>query len=227
MKFSFWTISNLALGIFALSFVTVPEARRSYAGPDSSAQPLQAAQISGDPEKPRRHFRERDTLILRPVDAAKVYKALREDLVSGYTSSGDSVALGYSTWQRYNSAPYRSATHGLRYVSNYANELAGAYGRYEQAGRLPVGAIIAKDSFSVSLEGERRPGPLFIMEKMEAGFNYVSGDWRYSMIMPDGEIFGVTKGVNSERVGYCIGCHLAKEDQDHLFFVPASVRVKP
>ena len=165
--------------------------------------------------------------MLRPVDAAKVYKALKDDLVNGYRSSGDSAAVVYSTWQRYNTAPYRSATHGLRYVNNYANELASDYGRYEQAGRLPVGAIVAKDSFSISLEGERRPGPLFVMEKMEAGFNYVSGDWRYSMIMPDGEVFGMTKGFNSERVQYCIGCHLAKEDQDHLFFLPESVRVTP
>lgn len=226
MKLSFRTILPLALGIFALSFIAVPEATLSFAGADSAARLPQTAQISGDPEKPRRHFRERDTLILRPVEAAKIYKALTKDLVAGYKSSGDSVAVGYSTWRRYNTAPYRSATHGLRYVNNYANELGSAYGRFEQSGRLPVGAIIAKDSFSVSLEGEHRPGPLFIMEKMEAGFNYVSGDWRYSMIMPDGEIFGVTKGFNSERVKYCIGCHLAKEDQDHLFFMPEGVRVK-
>jgi len=70
------------------------------------------------------------------------------------------------------------------------------------------------------------PGPLFLMEKMPAGFNYVSGDWRYTMIMPDGRIFGVTKGENAERVEYCITCHLAREDNDHLFFVPEAFRVK-
>lgn len=221
MKFIFRSTLVAALGLF-----TAPGANLSLAGHDSSVQIQQVAQISGDPDKPRRHFRERDTLALGPVEAAKVYKALKEKLLAGYESSGDSVAAGYSAWPRYNTAPYRSATHGLRYVNNYANELAGAYGRFEQAGKFPVGAIIAKDSFSVSLDGERRSGPLFIMEKMEAGFNYVSGDWRYSMIMPDGEIFGVTNGFNSERVKYCIGCHLAQEAQDHLFFLPTRFRVK-
>ncbi len=135
MKLPFRTISPLVLGLFALSFIAVPEATLSFAGPDSAARLPQTAQISGDPEKPRRHFRERNTLVLGPVDAAKVYKALKEDLVAGYKSSGDSAAAGYSAWRRYNTAPYRSATHGLRYVNNYASELASAYGRFEQSGR--------------------------------------------------------------------------------------------
>ena len=64
------------------------------------------------------------------------------------------------------------------------------------------------------------------MRKMDKGFNYVSGDWQYAMIMPDGEIFGVTKGVNSQRVEYCIGCHLAQEAKDHLYFLPKGYRVQ-
>ena len=194
--------------------------------PPPTAAAVQLAQISGDPDKPRRHFRERDVLKLTPVQAAKVYKALRDSMMAGYAASGDSAAVEFGEWPRYNTAPYRSATHGLRYVNNYANEAAQIYRLYEKAGKLPVGAIVAKDSFSVSIDGEHRQGPLFIMEKMEPGFNYVSGDWRYTMIMPDGEVFGVTKGMNSERVHYCIGCHLAQEDKDHLFFVPKAYRVR-
>jgi len=38
------------------------------------------------------------------------------------------------------------------------------------------------------------------MEKMPSGFSYVTGDWRYSMIMPDGSLFGETRGANDERV---------------------------
>jgi hypothetical protein len=90
-----------------------------------------------------------------------------------------------------------------------------------------VGAIIAKDSFIVERSGEVRPGPLFVMEKMPKGFNYVSSDWRYIQINPDGEFFGETHGEGDERVAFCIGCHLAVEQQDHLFFIPGPYRVAP
>ena len=61
---------------------------------------------------------------------------------------------------------------------------------------------------------------------MAAGFSNVSGDWKYSMIQSDGTIFGETKGIGSERVQYCIGCHLAVGAQDHLYFVPTKLRIK-
>jgi phosphoserine aminotransferase len=65
------------------------------------------------------------------------------------------------------------------------------------------------------------------MEKMPAGFNPASRDWRYTMIMPDGSLFGMTKGESSERVTFCITCHqTAGDNSDHLFFVPDDYRVK-
>ena len=182
-------------------------------------------EISGDPNKPRRHFRIRDAANLDKAKALGIYQGLKKLMVAGYKSAGDPVAAAYLDWRIFNDAPYRSATHGQRYVNNYANETGRAYGKYEAAGRLPVGSLLAKDSFSVTEEGEVRPGPLFIMEKMAAGFNPVSGDWRYIMIMPDGALFGATKGRNAERVDYCIGCHLVREDFDHLFFTPEDYRV--
>ena len=184
-------------------------------------------EISGDPKKPRRHFRVRNAAELGQEEAESIYRGLLKFLSQGYSAAGDPIAETYVGWGRFNRAPYRSATHGQRFVNNYGNEAAAAYGRYEEAGRLPPGAIIAQDSFSVTREGEVRPGPLFVMEKMEPGFNYVTGDWRYIMIMPDGELFGMTKGVNAERVEYCIACHLVQEEWDHLFFVPRDYRVAP
>ncbi len=188
---------------------------------------LQTAQISGDPEKPRRHFRIRRPARLAPAEAEEIYRQLIDELVAGYAPTDHPAARDYRGWRRYNSAPYLSATHGNLYINNYVNEAGGAYGRFENAGILPVGAIIAKDSFVVERNGEVRPGPLFIMEKMPKGFNYVSGDWRYTQIMPDGEFFGETHGDGAERVAFCIGCHLAVEQQDHLFFIPAPYRVAP
>ena len=120
----------------------------------------------------------------------------------------------------------RAATHGNHYINNYANGVANPYRKFEQAGRLPVGSVIAKDSFSVTETGGLLLGPLFVMEKMRKGFNYVSGDWKYSMIQPDGTLMGETNGRGSQRVEYCIVCHLTVEHQDHLYFVPKDTRVQ-
>ena len=213
-----WTAAALTVAVMALGL----------AGPVVLAgEPRQVAQTASEGEKPRRHYRIRRPARLEPDAAEEIYRNLADQLAAGYGPTGLPVAGDYRAWRRYNSAPYLSATHGNLYINNYANETALAYGEFENAGVLPVGSIIAKDSFVVARDGEVRPGPLFIMEKMPKGFNYVSGDWRYTQINPDGEFFGETHGDGAERVEYCIGCHLAVEQQDHLFFIPGPYRVAP
>lgn len=189
----------------------------------SEPGPERAVAFSDDPNKPRRHFRVKDVADLPDQEREALYRDLQQRLHSGYAISGDDTAKSYPRWTRLNTAPYLSATHGRRFVNNYANRLASAYSRHEDAGRLPVGAIVVKDSFVVAKDGTLTPGPLFIMEKMAKGFSYVSGDWRYSMIMPDGSFFGETNGANKGRVEFCISCHLAQEKHDHLFFVPQKI----
>ena len=191
------------------------------------AQTERRPDISGDPDRPRRHYRERAPALLSPDEATKVYDDLAESLAENYAKSGHPAAAAYLGWTRYNSAPYLSLTHGNTYISNYVNEIGAAYGRFEEAGVMPVGTVIAKPSFVVAKDGATRPGPLFLMEKMAPGFKYVTGDWRYTQIMPDGVLFGETDGDDGERVEYCIGCHLAVEAQDHLFFIPHAYRVSP
>jgi hypothetical protein len=195
----------------------------SAAAPARQSGDVEMSEISGDRGVPRRHFRLRDPAGLTPGEAERVYRIALNALAAGYAESGDPSARSYPDWRRYNSAPYLSATHGNHYVNNYANETARAYG---SGRRLPVGSIVAKDSFSVTESGGILLGPLFLMEKMPEGFNHVSGDWKYSMIQPDGTLFGETHGVGSQRVQYCIGCHLAVEGRDHLYFVPAEYRAK-
>jgi hypothetical protein len=136
------------------------------------------------------------------------------------------VAKSYRGWRRYNWAPYRSATHGERFVNNYGNAIGKDYGRFEEAGVMPVGTILAKDSFAVTAQGDVYPGPLFIMEKMPAGFDADGGDWRYSMILPDGSYFGVSQGVQGERVEFCRSCHQVAKEQDFLFLVPEENRFR-
>ncbi|MGH7129988.1 MAG: hypothetical protein ACREIV_15565, partial [Planctomycetaceae bacterium] len=143
------------------------------------------------------------------------------------TGEAATVAQEYQGWERLNTMPYVSATHGSRYVNNYPGpEAAEAYGRFEEIGAMPVGGRIAKDSFTVSPAGRVGVGPLFIMEKMADGFNTASRDWRYAMIMPDGSLFGVTNGQGSQNVQFCADCHgIVADDQDSLYFIREEYRV--
>jgi hypothetical protein len=137
------------------------------------------------------------------------------------------VTRSYQSWQRVNTVPYVSATHGSRYVNNYPGpEAAQAYGRFEEIGTMPTGGRIAKDSFTVSPDGRIAVGPLFVMEKMQQGFNASTHNWRYTMIMPDGSVFGVTNGQGSQNMQFCAECHaLVAAEQDNLFFLPEEFRV--
>ncbi len=188
---------------------------------------IEYSDISGDDDEPKRHQRVVNPADLEPAEAEAVYLDMLPTMMEGYAAAGP-IGAEYDTWQRFNSAPYRSATHGQRYVNNYANDIAAeAYGRYEEAGTLAVGSVVAKDSIVVTEDGVVIPGPLFVMEKMPEGFNYVTGDWRYILVSPEGDLIGETFGDGSERVGYCIACHAAAAIQgaDHLFFVPEDLRL--
>jgi hypothetical protein len=149
-------------------------------------------------------------------------------MIAGYSKSGAKSAREYASGSRFSSRSYVSDTHGGRYVNNYANDTAkAAYAKFEDVGTAPVGSVLAKDSFSANANGTLAAGPLFLMVKMSAGFAPDSGDWKYSMIMPDGSVFGVTNGVNSDGMKFCEDCHAAVEDQDYLFFLPEDLRVTP
>ncbi len=177
--------------------------------------------------RPTRHFRVERPADLADADALSIYDRILDAMVAGYVKSKNPTAAAYRTWRRYNTAPYLSATHGKRYVNNYANDVAKAYGRFEEAGTLPVGSVLAKDSFEVTERGDVVTGPLALMEKMPAGFNPEGRDWRYTTIMPDGSLFGTTNGENAGRVEFCVECHIAAGDeQDHLFFIPGERRVR-
>lgn len=191
------------------------------------ADEVKLSNISGPFNQPRRHFRLRDPLRMPPEEAAAIYAIVADALARGYARSGDPVARVYQGWTRANSAPYLSSSHGNHYLNNYVNDIGrDAYLRYERAAKLPVGTVIAKDSFTVSKYHEILLGPLVIMEKMPAGFSPASGDWKFTMIDVDGGVFGVSNGKGAERVRFCLGCHYAAEANDYLYFVPKAYRLK-
>ncbi len=90
---------------------------------------------------------------------------------------------------------------------------------------MPAGSLLAKNSFSVKGNGRASLGPLFLMEKMGKGFNAGSDDWRYTMIMPNGSVYGTTKGKGSDKVQFCVDCHSAvAETTDYMMFLPEEYR---
>lgn len=174
----------------------------------------------------RRHFRARNVIGIDEPELERIYARIKQNLARRYAASEITAIASYQSWPRYNRVPFLSAAHGNRYVNNYVNAAGKDYGRFEQAGIMPIGTVIAKDTFTVAQDGAVRPGPLMVMEKMPKGFNYVSGDWRYSTVMPDGSVLGVTRGDAAESVEFCIACHLVMEHQDHLHFMPEKVRLQ-
>ena len=164
---------------------------------------------------------------LTDAEAVKVYECLSGEMKSAYAKSDHPVAKNFLSYRRYSTQPYISATHGGRYVHNYANSTGRAYGAFENAGELPKGTILAKPSFSVNGKGQASLGPLFIMTKMSEGWNPDSGDWRYTMIMPNGSVVGTTKGKGAGNVKFCIGCHISvAPQQDSIMLLPDEYRVK-
>ncbi len=123
--------------------------------------------------------------------------------------------------------PYISETHAGRFTTNHANDIAAeVYGQYEDLDEMPAGGIVAKPSFTVSYDGEVDLGPLFIMEKAEAGSFPDSNDWIYSTILPDGTLQGRTGGMNADAMQMCVACHVAMgSDSDDLVFIPEEFRV--
>lgn len=185
-----------------------------------------AAAIMSNDDARKTHVTIANPAELSGARAEEVYQAIRPTLRAAYALSEDSIADAYQGWRRYNSAPYPSTNHGDRFANNYANDLAADYGNYENIGRLPEGALIVKDTFTVTGDGNILVGPFFAMEKMAAGFSPDDGDWRYMMIAPDGELVGLSGGINAAKVAFCAACHRKAAAQDYLYFLPEDVRVK-
>jgi hypothetical protein len=177
--------------------------------------------------RPEQHLAIEQPGKLNDAEAEELYLSIRQDLHRAYERAGYEPIARFGGWRRFNATPYVSATHGQRYVNNYANAMALAYGDFEEAADLPPGAVLAKDSFTVTRDGKVFGGALFVMEKMPPGFNPASHDWRYTMIMPDGSFFGTTLGEGNAGVAFCITCHESVPEQhQQLFFVPDRYRME-
>lgn len=189
---------------------------------EPAAPPETSAAGIAEIERVGEHFRLANPARLDDREAEAIYQATRAAMQAGFALSGDPVASAYQLWQRFNRAPYRSATHGERLVNNYANDAARGYGSVTP---LPVGSILAKDAVTVTADGAIHPGSLALMEKMPPGFDAEGHDWRYTLIMPDGDVLGTTAGAGAAQVDFCRECHAAAgAAADFLFLVPSAYR---
>jgi hypothetical protein len=164
---------------------------------------------------------------LTDAESATVYECLQDYMQAAYGVAANPAGGQFLSWTAFSLVPYVSDTHGGRHVMNYANPTAApGYRAFEQVGTMPAGSVLAKNSFVVDASGKAALGPLFLMQKMSAGFNAESGDWRYTLIMPDGSTFGATGGQGGANVAFCNDCHaVVAEDQDYLYFLPDQYRI--
>lgn len=155
------------------------------------------------------------------------YNCLKADIISAYTKTDMPQLKNYTNWKIFNSQSYLAATHGGRYLNNYANSIAApVYGTYDAVEKMPVGSVLVKDGIAADGAGNTGISPLFVMEKMKPGFDTKGGDWRYTMIMPTGSVVGTSKGKGSASVKFCAVCHESAAENDYLFFLPEDLRIK-
>ncbi len=149
-------------------------------------------------------------------------------ILASWTQSERSEGQDFAFWKNFASTPYISFTHGERFATNHANDIAAEhYARYEDIGEMPAGGIVAKPTFSISPTGEALWETLFLMEKAAEGTSPDTNDWLYTAIMPDGTLMGRTLGANSDAMVFCASCHMGMgADTDDLTFLPEDYRVR-
>ena len=126
-------------------------------------------------------------------DAKTVYDCIEADLHAGY-AAGDKkwipseFVTDYRNWTPASTLPANPGFHGGRFLLTWVTEPgAQEYNKYKDADvNIPAGTVIAKESFAVNDEGKVQMGPLFIMQKVEAGKSPETMDWYYMMVAPNG-----------------------------------------
>jgi|GEM_PF-467569 len=159
------------------------------------------------------------------ADAHAVYLCMADKLSVGYMT-GDKRWIprefveGYRTWTPASTLPADPGFHGERFLFTYVNETgAEEYTKFaDEDVDMPVGSVIAKESFSIDDNGKAKPGPLFIMQKAAEGASPRTGDWYYMAVAPS----GAPMGVNVYTA--CNECHQAYEDSDYMAYPEEDVR---
>lgn len=174
---------NAVKAIFAAAIASVTFAGGALADGHSKGEKYNAAKCTA--------AKAGDDLTAR--EAYDVYACLADDLYVGYNSPKDKRWINaehvrdYRNWWPASTLPSAPGTHSGRFLFSYVNSIgANAYGKFADNPSIPVGTVIAKESFSVNDAGKARKGPLFFMEKVAAGKSPKTNDWFYTMVNPNG-----------------------------------------
>jgi hypothetical protein len=125
-----------------------------------------------------------------------------------------------------NARPWRSRTHGNRWVNTYVSSEAKA--AYDQGDPLPEGALVVKESFED--EGGKPsavPGPLSVMRKGKVQASPATGGWEYALSWerpvpgnPEGILRPIRQLPGDPALASCVKCHNRFKATDHLGGVP-------
>lgn len=150
-----------------------------------------------------------------------LYECILDKLREGYASQGGPLTKEYTEYKIASTQPAPNAGHGNRFLMTFANDVAyDEYVKYsDERGPMPVGSILAKESFNVNKKGEVKHGPLFFMTKVEDGGEAAEfGNWVYAAFSPKGKAMKI-------KQGFCHGCHGAFEDQDAMGYPGEDYRI--
>ncbi|MEL6782854.1 MAG: cytochrome P460 family protein [Pseudomonadota bacterium] len=161
----------------------------------------------------------KDDLTTEQVTA--LYDCIKDELRAGYAKEGLENTREYQSWKAAATAPAAPGFHGKRFLMTYVNEIGHAeYVKYtEERGPMPVGAVLAKESFNVSKKGKVKKGPLFFMTKVAAGGEAAEfGNWVYSAVRTNGKVMKI-------KQAFCHNCHGNYEEQDAMGYPVEDVRL--
>lgn len=158
---------------------------------------------------------------LTNADARALYDCIKTELREGYASQGGENTLEYQSWKAAATGPAAPGFHGKRFLMTYVNEIGfEQYTKYSDENPvMPVGSIMAKESFNVSKKGKVQKGPLFFMTKVAAGGDADAfGNWVYAAFNPKGKAMKI-------KQKFCHDCHTNYDDQDSMGYPVEDVRI--
>lgn len=149
-----------------------------------------------------------------------LYECIEGQMLAAYTKGDDEVAAAYRNWTVTSTRPAIAGPHGERFLQTFANDIAAEqYLKFAEEGvEMPVGSVLAKESFKVS-KGVAKVGPLFIMTKVAEGEAPDAMDWVYSGVQPNGKPMKF-------KQAFCADCHNGFDTQDALGYPLEDVRVQ-
>lgn len=153
--------------------------------------------------------------------ANALYDCIKDKLREDYASADGQYTKEYQDWKPVATGPGAPGMHGKRFLMTFVNDTGyEEYIKYsDERGPMPVGSILAKESFNVNKKGEVKPGPLFFMEKVAAGGEADEyGNWAYTAFSPKGKAMKI-------KQSFCHGCHGAFDTQDAMGYPLEDLRL--